>query len=574
MSYNEETIHEIRSRGSYSLSRSKTNQSELSKIISGIKDDQQLDEENKNYVGTGESEFILAEELNKFTSRGNISKQQSQVDLEQSSVEEKVIDDDKNLDKGFAWVIAICSMLAMISTWGANSSYGVLLSYFMNENVFPEATKYDYALVGSIVVFLANFLSPISTIAYKIFGFKAVAFFGLCFQCLGWFGASGATKIWQLYLSEGVAVGISFSFIFIPATLVLPTWFHRRKAASFGICISGAGLGGLIFSLAINKVIEEDTHNQAMRMVGYVTLFCVLIVILVMNPRNYNPPPLKERLSRTFIMESCKAIFDTSVLKNWGIIIIAIWFSIALMGYTLMIFSLSAYGSSIGLNHSQSTNLIAALSAAQVVGRIGMGFTADFMGRCNATSMFCLINFILLFAYWINARTYGSVLGFAVLIGLVIGIGSTMAQPLAADALQEKFYQLPSAWAWINVTVSFFCLVAECIALALVRSNSNRPYLHTQIFAGCCFFASFILMLLLREFLVRKLLQKRLASSLERLNYIRNGEATKSGYLKERDEEISEEEEDLLENRIDRYDTLLSSSLSSFFFRIGYPVKL
>ena len=83
-----------------------------------------------------------------------------------------------------------------------------------------------------------------------------------------------------------------------------------------GICVSGAGLGGLIFSLSVNKVIQE-TGNQrwALRMVGFVTLFSALLSALIMKPRNFTQPPLKESLSKTFIIESVKAIFDVRVFK-------------------------------------------------------------------------------------------------------------------------------------------------------------------------------------------------------------------------------------------------------------------
>ena len=92
---------------------------------------------------------------------------------------------------------------------------------------------------------------------------------------------------------------------------------------------------------------------------------------------------------------------------------------------------------------------------------------------------------------------------------MVIGVGSSLAQPLAADVLDPHMEQMPAAWSGINITVSFFCLVSEVIALALVIPGAKRPYLHTQIFAGSCFFACFLLMILIRESCLKKQLPRR-----------------------------------------------------------------
>ena len=74
-------------------------------------------------------------------------------------------------------------------------------------------------------------------------------------------------------------------------------------------------------------------------------------------------------------------------------------------------------------------------------------------------------------------------IAFAVIIGLVIGVGSSLAQPLAADVLDPHMEQMPAAWSGINITVSFFCLVSEVIALALVIPGAKRPYTHRYLLA-------------------------------------------------------------------------------------------
>ncbi|EMG46492.1 hypothetical protein G210_3260 [Candida maltosa Xu316] len=596
------------------LSRSKSNLSDLSKIITGIKDDQQLDHRLK-YTKSGEADYILSSQLDKAASRiisrrqsggtfdldhpvsqvrqrRNSSRVESIPELKIESPIEETDDEDVTIkkhkpDTGLAWVMAFCAMMTMFATWGGNAAYGVFLNYYLTHDTFLEATEYDYALIGGMVVFLANFLSPISALLYKIFGFKVICFIGVVFQTAGWILASFATKIWHLYLTQGVLVGISFSLIFIPATLVLPTWFDKHLATSMGICVSGTGSGGLMFSLTVNKVIQQTGDQRwALRMVGFVCLFVVVMSAIIMKPMNYKPPPFKERISKTFIVENFKVIFDLTVFKIQGIRLIALWFAIVLIGYTLMLFSLSSYATSIGLSHSQGSVVTSVMNAAQLVGRPSIGLIADKIGRANFSAIGCLALTILLFAFWINATTYGSLIAFSALIGLLIGTGSSLAQPLAADVVDPYMERMPAAWSAINVFCSFFCLVTEVIALALVNQKSNRPYLHTQIFAGSCLAASFLIIMLLREYLIKKLLRERLEMTRNKLHKI--GGATKSGYLKtaildsEDDKElpkddgyyVTDDEQDALQERIDRYNDLLQDTVSGYFIRTVYPVKV
>lgn len=110
---------------------------------------------------------------------------------------------------------------------------------------------------------------------------------------------------------------------------------------------------------------------------------------------------------------------------------------------------------------------------------------------------------ILIFAFWINAKSFAPLIAFAVLIGLIIGVGSTMAQSMASDALLDQD-DLPAAWSGMNLLVGIFTLVAEVIALSLVDESISSPYLYTQIFAGSSFFVCLCLLLIVREASTKK----------------------------------------------------------------------
>lgn len=471
------------------VSRVNTRVLELSRFMSSIRNDQELDElEHESYKNPREAASILLEEIH-----------------EPESEEEE----GPPVDEGWAWVMAVCSMLMVFATWGANAGFGVFLSYYISLNEFPGSTKYDYALIGGIVVCLAQSLAPVSGLACRVFGTTPIFILGIVIQTGAYIGALFATKLWHLYITQGVFVGMSFVMVFIPATFILPTWFDKRMATAMGITVGGAGLGGVVFSLSINRLIQNTGNQQwALRMCGIVTGSVATASACILRPRKRLRTALRSTLTKEFIVANAKVIFNFSIFRSYPLVVLAVWFLVILMNYIIVLFSLAPYARLIGLSSSQGSNILAILNAAQVVGRPLMGYFGDTIGRNNLSALVSLICSVLILAFWINTNSYGALIAFSVLIGLAVGVGSTMAQSMAAD-LVEKPAHLPAAWSGLNILVGFFSLVAEVIALKLVDSAAPNPYLHPQIFTGCCFFFGFLLLLVNREWLVRQKLVSR-----------------------------------------------------------------
>lgn len=529
-------------------------------ILLGIKDDITQDLQEP-YTSRGDLEERLINELE------TISNKTSFQDQNITNLNDPEVESDYNdskyppKDKGIAWIMAICACLAIFSTWGSNASYGVFLNYYMANETFANASKYDYALIGGLVMFCAQFLAPIAALAYKIVGFRLMMAVGVILQTLGYILASFSTKLWQIYLTQGLLIGVSFVCIFIPATLILPGYFDKYLSTAMGICVAGSGLGGLVFSLSLNAVIEKSGNQKwGLRMVGIVTLVTALIPAVIMKPRIDTKSPIKQTLKFKFISDNFKVIFNFKVFKSYPLLLITFWFALTLLGYTIMLFSMASYARSVGLTPQQGSTLTSVMNAAQIVGRPCMGLIADSIGRNNLSTLVSASITILIFAFWINAKSFGSLVGYVVLIGLIIGVGSTMAQSMASDVLFDQV-DLPAAWSGMNLLVGISTLVAEVIALSLVNNSISTPYLYAQIFTGSCFFVCLCLLLVVREYLVRRKFKQRLALA-------------ESTVVDSADSKEALDEMTILQQRVDRYNFLLRRNLWAFVIRMFYPVRV
>lgn len=459
---------------------------------------------------------------------------------------------------GYGWVCCLCVTLVMFSTWGCNSAFGVFLAFYLNNSSFPGASKYDYALIAGMTVFFGQGLPPFVLLFMRIFGLKIPMYFGIVIMCLGFVLASYAVSLWQLYLTQGFLSGVGISFIFAPATTVLPGWFLKKRSFAMGLSLIGTGAGGVAYSLAVNKMIE-NTGNQrfALRILAITCSITCVVATLLLRQR----VPMKATGIRNWkaIKQHCNDMFSMHIFKKWTVQLIAMWFMFALFGYTLMIFTLSSYAVANGLTAHQGSSLTAILNGAQSVGRPLIGYTGDKIGRTNITVMLTLLLTIFMFGFWIPADSYSSLIGFSICVGLCIGVANVMNTVLVADIVGPVDF-LP-AWGYVNLVGSPFMLVAEVIAQALTEPNSNDPYLHTQIFAGCCFVAALLLILGLREVTAKIKIKERQTINLQRLKDYDDSN------LSEKDNNISREREI-------KYDYLLGSGIKSYFARMFYPMHV
>ncbi|GME87135.1 unnamed protein product [Ambrosiozyma monospora] len=165
------------------------------------------------------------------------------------------------MDKGYAWMVALAGFLGLFATWGVNASYGVFLSYWLNHDTFKGAEAIDYAFIGGMVLCLAQALSPLVLLIAAVFGLKFTGILGTVVYFAGFLLCSFVTNLWELYLTQGVLVGVGFALALNPILTVLPEWFDKKRGFSMGIVCCASGAAGVVFSLSSQKLID-DTESQ------------------------------------------------------------------------------------------------------------------------------------------------------------------------------------------------------------------------------------------------------------------------------------------------------------------------
>ena len=128
---------------------------------------------------------------------------------------------------------------------------------------------------------MALIISPVATICVRKYGTQVALFIGVAFETAGLLGASWASEIWHLFLSQGLAFGFGMGFLFVSSVGVVPQWFSKKRSFANSIATAGSGIGGMMYSLATNAMIQSIGLGWAFRVLAIVS-FVVNVVCTIL----------------------------------------------------------------------------------------------------------------------------------------------------------------------------------------------------------------------------------------------------------------------------------------------------
>ncbi|GME31889.1 major facilitator superfamily protein [Neofusicoccum parvum] len=107
----------------------------------------------------------------------------------------------------------------------------------------------------------------------------------------GFILASFATSLWQLYLTQGVLVGLGLGMAFLPVVPIASQWFVKKRSLTNGIVSAGSGTGGLAWSFATQAMLARLSAAWALRVIGVVAGAANLAAIAFVRSRNRQIQP-------------------------------------------------------------------------------------------------------------------------------------------------------------------------------------------------------------------------------------------------------------------------------------------
>lgn len=417
-------------------------------------------------------------------------------ELESSDLENVMEKDPSNSfdipDGGYGWVVVLSVFLMNANTWGANSGFAIYLSYYLNHGTFAGADKYDYALIGGLTFGTGLLFAPIINWLNGKIGTRPVIILGNCCQFTALMLASFSKHLWQLYLTQGVLQAFGLALISLPAISVLPQWFKKRRNLASAIGSAGSGIGGLIYNLGMQKVIQHKSVFWALRCQAIMCFGLTWIAIALMRTR------LTKEVKFT--------LYDVDCLKSAGFWILVFYLVTCMFGYVVVLYQMANVVTSMGYSAFQGSIASAMIQAGSLIGRPTVGYISDRFGAISTTCAAYFLCGIFVFAMWIPARNLATIIAFCFIMGSIMGSIFATMSPILSKMVGLKRVNIALCMSWVFLGLSG--MASPVIGLSLKTGNQGfvdpTQYLHSSIFAGCSFIACSLSLLLMRGYLISR----------------------------------------------------------------------
>ncbi|KAF8461808.1 major facilitator superfamily domain-containing protein [Gautieria morchelliformis] len=363
-------------------------------------------------------------------------------------------------DGGYGWVIVACSFMLSAVTWGNNTTFGIFLCFYRQNAFFPGATDIHFAFIGGLSVSISMICAPFVNYLSKRFNFKVPLVMGLLFLVTSQIFAGLSTRIWALFLTQGVLFGMGLGFLWIPAFPLTNQWFSKRRALAGGVFAAGSGAGALTLSLTTQVIIQRLGLKWAFFINALISLVILVPVIFLLK-------------SRVRIIQAKFEPIQYQLLSHPGFLYVWLWGFFINLGYILALYTLATYSTSgLGFTQAQGSSLQAILAVGQIVGRPIAGTVMDRFGRINVAAIITFISGLSCLVIWMFSTTYGLLAFFAVVQGMFGGIFWGASGPITTEIV--GLTGLGSALSILWLTVAIPCTFAEPIAVWLLHYSQNH----------------------------------------------------------------------------------------------------
>jgi MFS family permease len=132
-----------------------------------------------------------------------------------------------------------------------------------------------------LLLFISTWTGRLTDAGY----FKQVIILGTVLQILGLFMTSLSTQYWQLFVAQGVCLGLGNGCLFCPTISLVSTYFVKKRSLAIGVVACGSATGGLVFPAMVQQLLPKVGFGWTLRALGFVQLACLVICIIFAKQR-------------------------------------------------------------------------------------------------------------------------------------------------------------------------------------------------------------------------------------------------------------------------------------------------
>ncbi|KAI0905636.1 MFS general substrate transporter [Ustulina deusta] len=376
------------------------------------------------------------------------------------TLSESKSDNDAPPDGGLiASLQLVAALLTSTISWGTPTAFGVFQLCYVQTLKLPQ---WQVSWIGSVQFLLTYGMCVVSGCLSDAGYVRSTFAVGAFLVVFGTFVTRLGYEYWHFFLSQGLTVGLGLGIMFMPPLQVLSSYFEKRRTFAMTGAATGTGIGSLILPAIIQYSIPQVGFPWAVRIFGFVALFCTVTAFLCIKPR------LKPRRSGPLV--------EWSAFKERPYLLYSIGVFLLYLALFFGSFYINTFARDIiGFSTTNSVQLLLIQNGVSIPARPIVGYIANYHTGPMNTYIVTVILFAIITLSWIAVHDSTGLYIYAVFLGLTNGV------------CQGMF--LGSLARMVHTIVGFATLAGPPIAGAIIDGSGGR-FTYAQLYAGLTIFVA------------------------------------------------------------------------------------
>lgn len=237
-------------------------------------------------------------------------------------------------------------------------------------------------------------------------------------------------SFWQFLLAQGVLLGVSMALSTWPMIALVGQYFKRSRAAATGIVIAGSSLGGIIWPIVIDRLLNNTSLGfpWTMRILGF-----IMIPLMTFSCAAAKSPSRTSTPLETGAQEEKKADGEDKaaerraavkmLLKQPALQLTCLAMFMVYFGLFAPIFYLPSFAAEAGFPTTLAFYTASIVNGASFLGRILPGFVADRYGKFNCIIIATISSGVVILC-WTKATSVAGLVIWSAAYGFASGVCS------------------------------------------------------------------------------------------------------------------------------------------------------
>ncbi|KAJ5770930.1 uncharacterized protein N7511_002981 [Penicillium nucicola] len=292
-----------------------------------------------------------------------------------------------------AWLVIFGAFTCLFCTVGFMNSFGIFEEYY-GKNQLSSSSSSTIAWLGAISIFFLFSISIGSGAMLDIFGPKLMVYTGSIGTVFSMMMISLCQKFYQFLLAQGVLLGISMALVSWPMLALVGQYIKVKRGAAMGIVLAGSSLGGIIWPIAIDRLLKNPSIGfpWTMRIVGFVMIPCFIfscsvakspVVPLTHATNEACEDPADEKTAEPDIKSPDRKTEVLDLFKQRSLQLLCLAMFITYFGMFSPFFYTTSFAVEKGFSTTLAFYTVSIVNGTSFFGRILPGIVADKYGKFN-----------------------------------------------------------------------------------------------------------------------------------------------------------------------------------------------